>query len=449
MFGYSEYLDVLTQLHLARLLDMSGPTEGQLRRLSDGTLPERVVMVQCVGSRDPRIHEYCSRICCGIAVKHALDIKRRWPQVDVTILHKDIRLNGKDYERFYYEAQERGVKLIRGEAGEVSKKGEELVFTYTDEAGELVELETDMVVLSNGMEASKGNEELAKAIGLDINSDGFLNEKNPKLSPVETNIGGVYICGACQGPMDIQHSLNQVLYATSKAATLLSNQEIEVELTKAVVNDDTCVGCGACASACPFDAITWSDFGKPIVNVEACTGCGICSATCPVAAMQLRLFRDEQVLPAIEGLLKPTKWLEEREEPVIVAFACEGAAGYASELANQMGMKIRENVRVLKVPCSGRLDALHIMKAFDNGADGVALFACPEAQCQYIDGSRKAQDRVAYMKKSLDVIGIGGDRLEVFNVNSCEPDRFVKYANDFSQRIESIPAKVKQVTMDK
>ncbi|MFH2112383.1 MAG: hydrogenase iron-sulfur subunit [Candidatus Bathyarchaeota archaeon] len=435
MYGYGEYPDVLTQLHLARLLDMSGPSGGSLRRLSDGQAPDRVLMVQCVGSRDPRIHEYCSRICCGIAVKHALDIKKRWPDTEVTILHKDIRLNGKDYERMYYEAEERGVRLVRGEAVKLAEEAEGFTFTYKDEAGEDAELEADMVVLSNGMEASPGNEVLAKAIGLDVGQEGFINERNPKLSPVETNIAGVYIAGACQGPMDIQHSLNQVLYATGKASSLLSKKWIEVELTKAVVDEDKCVGCGACASACPFEAIDWGDFGLPVVNVEACTGCGICAATCPVAAMQLRLFRDEQVLPAIEGLLKPTKWLEDRDEPVVVAFACEGAAGYASELASQMGMKIPDNVRILKVPCSGRLDALHLLKAFDHGADGVMVFACPESQCHYIDGSRKAKDRVAYMKKSLEVLGVGGDRLEIYNVNSCEPDRLVALATEFASRI--------------
>ena len=370
-------------------------------------------------------------------MKHALDIKKRWPDVDITILHKDIRLNGKDYERFYYEAEERGVKLIRGEADKVTETSGGLVFHYMDEDNKDVQLPVDMVVLSNGMEPSAGNEELAKAIGLDLNPDGFLKETHPKLSPVETNINGVYICGACQGPMDIQHALNEVLYATNKASSILNKKEIEVELTKAVVDEDTCVGCGACASACPFEAITWSDFGLPIVNVEACTGCGICAATCPVAAMQLRLFRDEQVLPAIEGLLKPTKWLEDRDEPVIVAFACDGAAGYAAEIAGQLGMKMPDNVRVLKVPCSGRLDALHLMKAFDLGADGVAIFACPEDQCHYIDGSKKAEERVAYLKKSLDVLGIGGDKLVIHNVNSCEPDRLVELATNFAGKMKS------------
>jgi heterodisulfide reductase subunit A len=445
MYMYGENDDVVTQLQLARLLDMSGPTGGILHRPSKGEKPEHLVMIQCVGSRDVRIHEYCSRICCGIAVKHALDIKKRWSDIDITILHKDIRLNGKDYERFYYEAEEQGVNIIRGTAENVTETQNGIIFTYLNEDNIQVQLQTDMVVLSNGMVPSEGNEVLAKAIGLDVNSDGFLNQIHPKLSPVETNINGVYICGACQGPMDIQHALNQVLYATSKASSLLNQKEIEVELTKAIVDEDTCVGCGACASVCPFEAITWSDFGLSKVNIEACTGCGICAATCPVAAMQLRLFRDEQVLPAIEGLLKPTKWLEDRDEPVIVAFACEGAAGYAAEIAGQLGMNVPDNIRVLKVPCSGRLDALHLMKAFDLGADGVAIFACPENQCHYINGSKKAEERIEYLKKSLDVLGIGGERLVIHNVNSCEPDRFVLLATNFAGKMRALSIDTRQL----
>lgn len=439
MHGYGKYKDVITQFELARLTDMSGPTKGLVKKLSDNKLPGKMVMIQCVGSRDKRIHEYCSRICCGIAVKHALDIKKRWPSIDVSILHKDIRLNGKDYEEMYYELQEKGIKLIRGEAGEVFEKKEKLFLNYNDEYDEPHIIDADMIILSNGMEPSKGTQELAKILGLDLGKDGFFYKKHKKLGPVITNLNGVFICGACQGPMDIQHAVNEVLYATSKASNILSKKEIEIELIKAVVDDEICVGCGACASVCPFEAIDWSSFGQPVVNVEACTGCGICAATCPVAAMQLRHYRDEQVIPAIEGMLKPVKWLEEKEDPVILAFACEGAAGYAAEIASQMGMRIPRNVRIIKVPCSGRLDALHFIKAFDEGADGVIIFACPDEQCHYIDGSKKADERIRYMKKTLDVLGIGGERIELFEVNSCEPDRFAELATRFAEKIATKP----------
>jgi heterodisulfide reductase subunit A len=439
MFGYGDYPDVITQLKLARMLDMSGPMGGTPVRPSDGTAPGRVLMIQCVGSRDPRIHEYCSRICCGIAVKHAIDIKERFPDTEVTIVHKDIRLSGKDYEEYYYRMEELGVKLARGEAGEVTEVKSGLKLSMLDEFGGPLELEADLVVLSNGMEASEGNTELARILGVTVGEDGFLNERHPKLSSVETNIGGVFIAGACQGPRDIQHTMNEVLLACSKASQVLSKDVIEVELAKAEVDKDTCVGCGACASACPFDAIHWSSFGEPQVQVEACTGCGICAATCPVGAMQLRHFMDDQVVSAIEGLLTPGKWLKEGDEPVILGFACEGAAGYAAELAGVMGMKVPQNVRLVNVPCTGRIDALHLITAFRRGADGLVIFCCPEDQCHYIDGSHKALERAALMKKTLNVLGIGGDRLEIHEVNSCETDRYVKLVNEFAEKIGGMP----------
>jgi len=436
MLGFGEHEDVITQLKLARMLDMSGPTCGEPRRMSDGAIPGSVLMIQCVGSRDPRIHEYCSRICCGIAAKHAIDIRERYPETEVTIVHKDIRLSGKDYERFYYRMQDLAVSLVRGEARSVERRGERYVLRMLDEFGDPMELEADLVVLSNGMEAAEGNEALSRVLGVTISGDGFLNERHPKLSSVETNIQGVYIAGACQGPRDIQHTMNEALSACSKAADILSMDEIEVELAKAVVDTDVCVGCGACASACPFDVILWSSFGEPVVRVEACTGCGICAATCPVSAMQLRHFRDDQVLPAIEGLLKPGKWLEEgRGEPVIIGFACEGAAGYAAELAGVMGLSTPHNVRLVKVPCTGRIDVLHLLTAFDRGADGLAIFCCPEDQCHYIDGSHKARERAAVLKKSLDILGIGGERLEIHEVNSCEPDRYASVVRAFAEKM--------------
>ena len=441
LFGYGEHEDVITQLKLARMLDMSGPMGGAPRRLSGGNAPGRILMVQCVGSRDPRIHEYCSRICCGIAVKHAVDIKERFPGTEVTIVHKDIRLSGKDYERYYYRLQDLGVKLIRGEAGAVERVGDAYRLSMLDEFEEPTSVEADLVVLSNGMEASRGNQELSRVLGVTISEEGFLNERHPKLSSVETNIQGVYIAGACQGPKDIQHTMNEVLMACSRASSVLSRDVIEVELAKAVVDEDICVGCGACASACPFDAILWSSFGEPKVRVEACTGCGICAATCPVSAMQLRHFMDDQVLSAIDGLLAPEKWLENGEDPVIVGFACEGAAGYAAELAGVMGMEVPHNVRLLKMPCTGRIDALHLLTAFKKGADGLAIFCCPEDQCHYIDGSHKANERAAAMKKTLDVLGLGAERLEIHEVNSCEPDRYARLIKEFAGKVGRMPPK--------
>jgi F420-non-reducing hydrogenase iron-sulfur subunit len=89
------------------------------------------------------------------------------------------------------------------------------------------------------------------------------------------------------------------------------------------------------------------------------------------------------------------------------------------------------------------------MKAFDEGADGVLVFACPEDQCHYIDGSKKAEERIRYMKKTLDVLGIGSERMEVFHINSCEPDRFANLATQFSDKIAMNHIEVKEIDIEK
>ncbi|MCJ7609085.1 CoB--CoM heterodisulfide reductase iron-sulfur subunit A family protein, partial [Candidatus Bathyarchaeota archaeon] len=120
MYGYGVNPNVVTQLQLARMLDQSGPTKGRIIRPSDNQEPKRIAMIQCVGSRDSKTHEYCSKVCCGIAVKHATEIMEKYPESGLAIINKDIRLTGKHYEDYYYRAQNLGVRLLRGEVEDVT-----------------------------------------------------------------------------------------------------------------------------------------------------------------------------------------------------------------------------------------------------------------------------------------------------------------------------------------
>jgi heterodisulfide reductase subunit A len=141
MYGYGENPNIITQLQLARMLDQSGPTRGRVIRPGDGQEPKRIAMIQCVGSRDPKIHEYCSKICCGIAVKHATEIMESYPEVGLAIIHKDIRLTGKHYEDYYYRAQNLGVRLLRGEVKGVTTMPDGSIHVdVEDEFGEVVPL---------------------------------------------------------------------------------------------------------------------------------------------------------------------------------------------------------------------------------------------------------------------------------------------------------------------
>lgn len=454
LYGYGESPNVITQLQLARMLDMSGPTKGRVVRPGDGVEPERIAMIQCVGSRDPKTNEYCSKICCGIAVKHATEVMERNPESGIAIVHKDIRLTGKYHEDYYYRAQNLGVRLLRGEVQQVvDAEDGSITLEVRDEFGETSHMHVDLLVLSTGVEPTDGAVELAQKLGITISQDGFFAERGPKLEPLDTVVAGVFICGTCHGPKDIQESVTQALGVTGRVASLLMRGDMDIDLAKAKVDEDKCVGCGACASICPFSAIEWSAFGEPKVIEAACEGCGICAAVCPVAAMQLRHYKDDQLIPKIKAILTP-KWFseEKKDEPVIIAFACQWCSYAAADAAGNMGMEYPENIRIIRVPCTGRVDALHVLTAFKHGADGVIISGCLPTQCNYISGNLEAIDRIEIMKKSLEILGVGGERLETIFTSACMPTWLVTLFNDFTEKIrklnESSKPKVEAIPLE-
>lgn len=125
-------------------------------------------------------------------------------------------------------------------------------------------------------------------------------------------------------------------------------------------------------------------------------------------------------------------------EPVIVAFCCHYCAYTAADMAGSMRRSYPPNVHILRVPCSGKVDAIHIMKAFQKGADGVYVAGCLEGDCHFKDGNFKAARRVAYAKKLLDEIGVGGERLEMITMSAGMGERFAATASEFTEKIRSL-----------
>jgi len=304
LLDYGECADVVTQQTLASMLDPSGPTHGRAVRPSDGTHPKRIAMVQCVGSRDPKTHAYCSKICCMIALKHAKSIKERDPTAEVTILYKDIRLPGRNYEDYYYDCHRLGVRLVWGDALGVTETKQGLELAVSKGVGGTETVGADLVVLSSAMVPSLGTEELARRLGLSLGGDGFFAELHPKLAPIDTRVDGIFLAGGCQGPKDIAETLNQAEGAASRAAILMAKGQVEMDLAKARVDESLCIGCANCVYACPYRAIEMTPSGVARVIEVACKGCGICAAECPAKTMELRHFKDEQIDAAIGGILR-------------------------------------------------------------------------------------------------------------------------------------------------
>jgi len=224
-YGYERYGNVITQFQLARLLDIDGPTKGKLLRPTDGREPKSVVMIQCVGSRDKNANVYCSNICCMYALKHAQMIKEMvLPDTEIYICYIDMRTTGKGFEEYYTKTRELGINFIRGRPSEIVEQTDtkNLVLKVEDpDIGRLLKIETDLVVLSCATIPSSGTRQLSQVLRIKLDENGFFKEVHPKLRPVETNVRGIYICGAAQGPKDIPDSIVQ-----AKAAASFSDSEL-------------------------------------------------------------------------------------------------------------------------------------------------------------------------------------------------------------------------------
>jgi heterodisulfide reductase subunit A2 len=231
-YGYGRYRNVITQFQLARLLDIDGPTAGKLLRPVDGVEPKRIVMIQCVGSRDENTNDYCSNICCMYALKHAQIIKEMvLPDAEIYICFIDMRTVGKDFEKYYRRTRELGIHFIRGRPSEIVEESDtkNLRLKVEDpDINQLLEIEADLVVLSCATIPSQGSRQLSQILGVELDANGFFKEMHPKLRPVETNIRGIYICGAAQGPKDIPDSIVQAKAAASFADGELRKSRIKL-----------------------------------------------------------------------------------------------------------------------------------------------------------------------------------------------------------------------------
>jgi heterodisulfide reductase subunit A len=422
-----EHPNVITGLELERLISPSGPTLGELKRPSDGKIPQKVVFVQCAGSRDRRYAEYCSKICCMYATKNARLIKADHPEIDVTVCYIDLRAAGRGYEEYYDQAREMGIKYIRGNVSEILADGDELlVRTENTLLNEPLLLEADLVVLSTALVPSQGTKHLIETIPLVPGKDGFIAPVHVKIAPVDTATTGIFIAGTAEAPKPIQECITDAGAVASRIATFLKDDQLTVDLVTSYIDPDVCIKCGECNEICNYDAIDTEGDTYEVVDV-ACHACGMCTTVCPTNAIELRYFSDIQLEKAVDGIL-------EKDKDSIIAYCCSQCGYNAADLAGTAKMRYSPEVKIVRVPCSGRVTLPQMLYPFTKGAKGVMIGACLEGQCHYIDGNIKEKEKVALARQILDFMGIGGEKLELFNISSAEGAKFVESAERMVSR---------------
>src|SRR3970040_385118 len=264
-------------------------------------------MVQGVRSRgapgDPDVHEYCSRVCCMVAVKHAQLLKKARPEADVYVLYNDLRAYGKGFEEYYAHSMELGVKYVRGLPGRVRPDGDKLLVDVDDMlTGRRLEIPADLVVLSAAMEPAPIDDLLA-SLHVDQTPDGFVKEYHAKINPTETAVKGVFVAGCAQGPKDITDTIAQAGAAAMSAAVFLGSGEMALNPLVAEIDPNLCRACDRCMEVCEFDAVRIDPEGLvAVVDETACEGWGKCTVVCPTGAIRVRQFTGPQVVASIDAL---------------------------------------------------------------------------------------------------------------------------------------------------
>ncbi len=292
---YGQHPQVLTQLEL----------EGRLE-LEPASLPDapRVVMIQCVGCREPE-HLYCSRLCCGAAVKNAIKIKELRPRAQIFVLFRDMRTFGFK-ELFYKQARELGVQFCRFEVDrkpEVAPDGDRLQVSLFDQNLQApLTLTADYLVLSAAVRPHPGAQEIAQVFKLPFDTDGFFLEAHLKLRPLDFAVNGIFLCGLAHGPKYADEAIAQAQGAAARAMGILAQEQMLVGGAVARVIREKCSRCLTCVRVCPFAAPTvGKTAGAASIDPAKCLGCGLCTSECPMGAIELMHHREKQLGPEIRA----------------------------------------------------------------------------------------------------------------------------------------------------
>jgi len=295
-FLFGKARNVITQTELEKQL-----YEGKF------AMHQNVVMIQCAGSRNSE-RRYCSRLCCAMAIKNALRIKKADSSANIFVFYRDIRTYGFR-EKYYKQAREAGVLFIRynPENPPVITPNKSLTLNVeSPDLPEDLQIEADTVVLSTGV-AAPANRSLADLLKVPLNSDGFFLEAHLKLRPVEFTTEGIYLCGLAHSPKMMDENITQAKAAAARAATVLSKTKLEVSGQVSWVDQSKCISCATCIRVCPYGSPELNKDKKAEIVAAKCMGCGICASECPANAIHLSNFETTQFKAMIDELFRVEK----------------------------------------------------------------------------------------------------------------------------------------------
>jgi heterodisulfide reductase subunit A len=369
-------------------------------------------------------------------IKDSLLIKEHWPEVKIFVFYIDIRAFGKGFEELFRRAKEEGVVFIRGLPAEIIEDRKTrnlwLIGENTLER-RIYKVNVGMVILSIGLEPRKDSDVIQRLFTLSRTTDGYFMEAHPKLRPVDTPTGGVFLAGCAESPKDIKDSVTQASAAASRANILMAQGKVTIEAVTPKLIAEKCKVCGLCAKICPYNAIIVDREEKRTEIIEAaCAGCGTCGAECPSEALIMRHFTDEQIFAQIDAVT------EQDADKKIVAFCCNWCSYAAADFAGVSRIQYPTNVRIIRTMCSGRVAEKFIARALACGAAAVLVAGCHLGDCHYINANYQTEKRIERFWKKMERLGLRKERLQLFWASAAEGERFASKIKEMAEMLKTI-----------
>ena len=343
----------------------------------------------------------------------------------------DLKVASDGLERMYKQGREKGALYFKLEAQpNIIDNGKTISF-FDSVARRNIELSPDLVVVEEEIRADQINAGLAQLLRIDSGPWGFLQKDNVHLFPVRSNREGIFVIGSSREIFNLPLAWTDVENLSLEVRDLLGDGKKIVAKDKAVIDEGKCVICLTCYRCCPHGAIYWTN--KAVISPVACQGCGICASECPMDAIQIGGFNDTDIAAEVK-----TNAASGNGTPRIVAFCCQNSAYEAGEMADVFKMKIPEGLRMIKVPCAGKIDLEFIMNAFVAGADGVLVMACHPGNCKSEKGNTYAGWRVNDALRMLEEAGFEKDRLRFETIASNMGGDFASIVLDMEEKIKEL-----------
>ncbi|TFG00854.1 MAG: hydrogenase iron-sulfur subunit [Promethearchaeota archaeon] len=404
-YHYNPENDIITSAEFERILSSDGITDGKLLKISDRTPPKNISIIQNVGPS-----EYENEFNDRVALKYLNSIKIKNPDCEVNIFC-DMKKYNKNQQsllksldpRFLYANE---IKIER-------KEGKNIVIADS------IEFPTDLIVLNINLVPNEDLKELRRDMDFTLNDHGFMSE--------ETLASGIYGVGTIFGPLSYQATIDNANSVALKVISLLSQDYLMAEFSGIEINEDLCGLCGLCTESCPYNAIIIEN-NKINIDKFKCKGCGTCVSVCPTDALEMNVYTSEKILSSIKIFSKF------KRSPKILAFCCNSCGYAAADDAGLKQIEYKPNVFIIKVPCTGRIDAHYILKAFEYGFDGIMIVGCREGACRYIDGIQRIERKVNILKNILE--DKHRKHIVLKHINAVEGNEFANCVNDLYEELE-------------